>query len=372
MTMKKTTVQDVCSFMDAWAPPSWAYPWDRIGLHTGCPEQTVTRVLVCLTITPTVVATAIRNKTSMIVSHHPLIWEPLKTLRSDDPLTRMYLDLCGAGIACFSAHTNLDIAPGGVNAALAAKLHLQETHVLFKEAHLKQIKLVVFVPKAHQKTLFNALAQAGAGGIGNYTHCSFNTAGVGTFRPEKDAKPFCGTKGTVHEEQEVRLEMLVDKGHLQGALAALRAAHPYEEPAYDIIALENPNNDMGLGLIGLLEKAMSVSDFLKCVQKQLALPHAILYSTSKKKVQKVAVLGGSGGDYVARMPADVDAYVTGDIGYHHAETARLSGLACIDATHYGTELPIVDEIASRLRKTFPAIKVATTKEKQAMGVIAAD
>ncbi len=366
-----TTVRDVCNFMEDWAPAGWAYPWDRVGLHTGNPAQSVERVLVCLTVTKAVVAAAIRNRSSMIVAHHPLIWEPLKHLRSDDPLTKLCLDLCRADIACFAAHTNLDIAPGGVNDALAARLQLRDTHVLFREAHLKQIKLITFVPATHQKAMLKALADAGAGIIGDYTHCSFNTPGTGTFLPDETTNPFTGEKGRINEEAEMRVEMLVDKARLAAVLGALRNAHPYEEPAYDLVSLENMPVEIGLGRIGLLETPLQAAEFVEYVRECLAIPHAILHGSIKRKIRKVAVLGGSGGDYVSRIPLDVDAYVTGDIGYHDAETARLRGVACVDASHYGTELPVIKEITSRLGKSFPEITVHTFAEKRAMGLIAA-
>lgn len=365
-----TTVRDVCNFMEDWAPAGWAYPWDRVGLHTGNPAQSVERVLVCLTVTKAVVAAAIRNRSSMIVAHHPLIWEPLKNLRSDDPLTKLFLDLCRADIACFAAHTNLDIAPGGVNDALAARLRLRDTRVLFREAHLKQIKLITFVPATHQKALLNALADAGAGTIGDYTHCSFNTPGTGTFLPGETTDPFSGDKGRINEESEMRMEMLVDKARLAAVLAALQGTHPYEEPAYDLVSLENVPDEIGLGRIGLLETPLQVEDFLEYVRARLAIPHAILHGSVKRKIRKVAVLGGSGGDYISRIPLDVDAYVTGDIGYHDAETARLRDLTCIDASHYGTELPVIKEITSRMGKAFPKLTLRTFAEKPAMGLIA--
>ncbi|MCK5860921.1 MAG: Nif3-like dinuclear metal center hexameric protein, partial [Candidatus Hydrogenedentes bacterium] len=355
----KTTVHDICSFMETWAPPAWAYPWDRIGLHTGCPAEKVKSVMVCLTVTPSVVAAAIRNNISMIVSHHPLIWNPLKTLRSDNPNTQVCIDLCRANIACFIAHTNLDVAPNGVNAALAAKLQLQETRVLFKEEHLKQTKLITFVPEAQCKSLLTALAEAGAGIIGNYSHCSFHTPGTGTFLPNPKTTPCSGQKNIINEKKEIRLEMRVDNAQLSAVLTVLHTVHPYEEPAFELITLENENKNIGLGLTGLLDSTMRASDFVGYVRRQLSIPHAILYGTRSKKINRVAVLGGSGGDYVDQIPANIDAYITGDIGYHQVETARLSGLTCIDATHYGTELPIVDTIAKKLRKNFPAIRITT-------------
>lgn len=365
----KTTVRDICEFMDVWAPPGWAYSWDKIGLHTGSPQQTVERILLCLTVSPAAVETAIQKNISMIVAHHPLIWDPIKTLRSDIPQNKVYLDLCNAGIACFSAHTNLDIAPDGVNAALAKALQLQETAVLFHEAQLSQVKLVSFVPETHQRILLDALATAGAGVIGNYTHCSFNTSGKGTFLPGREKTPFSGRKGMINEEAEIRVEMLVDRARLHEAISTLRSVHPYEEPAFDIVVLENTPDNIGLGLAGRLKTPMGHKDFVDYVRHQLSIPYVVSYGRSKGKIRNVAVLGGSGGSYISQIPETVDAFVTGDVGYHDAEVARLQNLVCIDATHYGTEFPIVKTMATRLQKAFPAIETRTFKEKSGSGDI---
>lgn len=360
----KVTVRDVCDFMDRWAPPEWAYSWDKPGLHTGNPQQPVERILACLTVTPAVVKTAVKNNISMIVAHHPLIWDPIKTLRSDIPQNKLYLDLCSANIACFSAHTNLDIAPDGVNAALADQLHLQETRVLFRENHLRQVKLATFVPETHQKSLLHALADVGAGIIGDYTHCSFNISGTGTFLPGKASNPFTGKRGVINEEPEIRVEMVVDKAKLPHVLAALHRTHPYEEPAFDIITLENTNANLGLGLQGMLKDPMKLHDFAQYVRQQLSLPYIIVHGRAKQTVRSVAIIGGSGGGYIKQMPDSVDAYVTGDIGYHDAEDARMKDLSCIDATHYGTEQPVIESIATRLHRAFQTLKIQTYKEKR--------
>ena len=203
----------------------------------------------------------------------------------------------------------------------------------------------------------------GAGVIGNYSHCSFNTPGKGTFLPGMNTNPFCGQRGAINEEPEIRLEMLVDKARLHDAIAALRRAHPYEEPAFDLVALENLQRNIGLGLVGELKTPMRHNDFLNYVQQQLSIPFLISHGRNTGKISKVAVLGGSGGSYISRIPNNVDALVTGDVGYHDAEAAHLREFTCIDATHYGTEFPVIKVMAARLHKAFPAVKITTFKEK---------
>jgi len=356
------TVQDICDAIETWAPASLAYEWDKVGLSIGNPRAQVTRVLACLTVTRDTYRAARKAGAQMLVSHHPLIWEPLKALRPDLPHTRLCLDFVQAGIACFAAHTNLDAAPNGVNAALAEALGLRTVRPLLPVPHARQVKLVTFVPDTHLARLREALSEAGAGVIGSYAHCSFSTPGTGTFRPGNSTNPFSGTKGAVNEEPERRFETLVPKSRLAGVLDALFAAHPYEEVAYDIIPLENRDPAIGLGMRGALERTMSLDGFARRVCKALALDHVRIVGAAKTRVRHVAVLGGAGGAEVNALPDDIDVYVTGDVKYHDAQAALDRGLAVIDAGHAGTEQVIVPVIARYLRGRFEALKVTTFEE----------
>ncbi|MDZ4860649.1 MAG: Nif3-like dinuclear metal center hexameric protein, partial [Candidatus Hydrogenedentes bacterium] len=231
------TVQDVCNVMDALAPPALAYSWDRCGLHTGEPDMEVRGVLVALTVTREAFDAARRARAQLIVSHHPLIWEPLKTLRADDPHTRLCLDIAEAGIACFAAHTNLDVVPGGVNTAIAERLKLRNVSPLLPAPQASQLKLVTFVPDTHLAAVRDAVCRAGAGVIGEYSFCSFSAPGIGTFLPGEKSDPFSGRKQVINEEHERRFEILVPRARTAKVLDALRDAHPYDEPAYDLVVL---------------------------------------------------------------------------------------------------------------------------------------
>jgi len=368
-TIMNVTVRDIAAFMDAWAPRTLAYDWDKVGLHTGRPDSAVTGVLACLTITPDAFRAANRAGANMIVAHHPLIWSPLKQLRSDDPQSRLCVEIAASGVACFVAHTNLDLAPGGVNDVLAERLDLQESGPLFPAEHVKQVKLVTFVPAGHVDVLRNALARVGAGVIGKYTHCSFQVEGTGSFRPGCDANPFCGSKGVLSHETELRFEMLLDSGAVEQAVSVLRAVHPYEEPAFDLVPLLNQVSGPGLGRRGLLKKPVGLPEFAALTRKALGLHHVLCYRASKGRVRRVAVLGGSGGGSVADLPDDVDVFVSGDIGYHDVQTAVLRGISCLDAGHAGTELPIVDVIRQRLQREFKGLPVAAYRERP-LGTVA--
>jgi len=359
----KITVKDICAFMEAWAPQELACDWDKVGLHTGSLNHTVTAVLACLTVTPEAVRAAHKAGANMIIAHHPLIWTPLKRLCPDDPQTAICLDLAARKIACLVAHTNLDMAPDGVNDALARRLQLEDCTPLFRNEGLKYYKLISFVPPGHEDAIREALAVAGAGRIGHYTHCSYQSSGMGSFLPGKSASPFSGRKGRLNTEPETRLEMQADSTCLKAVLAALHAVHPYEEPVCDVVPLANSLQGPGLGCRGRLNESMSMKEFARHVRKKLGIPYVQVYAASGKPVRHVAVLGGSGGKSVTELPGNVDVFVSGDIGYHDAQSALLRGLSCIDAGHAGTELPILEVIRLRLRACFRTLPVKVFRER---------
>jgi dinuclear metal center YbgI/SA1388 family protein len=325
-------------------------------LQIGEPGQPVQRVLACLTVTAAAVAKAEQWGAQMIVAHHPILFSALKTLRTDDPHTRLCLRLAAGNIACFAAHTNLDVVPGGVNALLAEMLGLENIVPLIPSPKASQVKLVTFVPETHRAALREALCQAGAGVIGEYAECTFSTPGTGTFRPGDGARPFSGSKGKLNEEPELRLETLVAKAVLPQVLQALRAAHPYEEPAFDIVTLENRDRRFGLGARGTLARPMALRAFAESVRQSLKLSHVRMVGEPGRKVQQIAVCGGAGGGEILALPRDVDVYVTGDLKYHEADAAQERGLALIDAGHDGTERNIATAIARHLKKAVPGLE----------------
>lgn len=355
-------VRDVITLMDQWAPPDLAYSWDRAGLATGDPDAEVSRVLVCLTVTRDAFKAARKAKADMIVAHHPLIWDPITTLRRDDARAALSLDIAEAGVACYSAHTNLDIVPGGVNHVLADRLNLTRLRPLFPPKHAGQIKLVTFIPETHLAEVRDAVCTAGAGVIGDYTHCSFSTPGIGTFRPGVGATPFSGSKFQVNQEPEMRFEVILPKARLGDVLAALNEAHPYEEVAYDLFPLLNTDPDISLGLRGELNKAVSLAALAEQVRSALDITHVRCSGDAKRKVKQIAVMGGAGGGSTPQVPGDVDVFVTGDVKYHEAVDAAERGLAVIDAGHHGTEKWIVPAIADYLKKAGGNLKVSRYME----------
>ncbi len=347
---KTVTVEGVCAAMEELAPPHLNFSWDKGGLMVGNPSVEVHCVLVALTVSGDVVREAVRRRADMIVSHHPLIWEPLSSLRWDEPKSRVCLELATAGIACYSAHTCLDVAVDGVNDVLARKIGLQDIMPMFTVPQSRQVKLVTFVPESHLDSVRSAVCQAGAGVIGEYTYCSFSTAGVGTFMPSDKANPFSGKKKQLNEEPERRFEVILLEGDLARVLAALRQAHPYEEPAYDIVLLGNHDSRIALGRRGVLRESLTLAAFAERLTQLLDVSAVRVVGDARKLVRHVGVIGGSAGTYLKDTPKDVDVMVTGDVRYHDALDAQERGLAVIDVGHAAGERCVVPWVARFLRK----------------------
>lgn len=350
-------VREVMRILSEFAPEAYAYPWDRVGLRVGDPDASVRGILVVLSVTPAAVAAARKARANLIVAHHPPIWEPLKVLRTDDPETRLLLQMARAGIACYAAHTNLDVVPGGVNTVLAGRVGIEKPRVLFPAPHAGMVKLVAFVPESHLAPVRDAVCTAGAGVIGDYTHCSFSSEGIGTFLPGEGTNPFSGKKRVVNEEPERKFEVLVPKARLSPVLAALFKAHPYEEVAYDLVELANPADDIGLGLVGELPEAMKLDAFAEHVRARLGVSHVRLAGARVRRVKTVAVMGGSGGGEIGKVPPGIDAYVTGDVKYHDALLAEDKGFAVIDGGHHGTEQPMIPVWAKWLRSRLKGVGI---------------
>jgi dinuclear metal center YbgI/SA1388 family protein len=341
-------VGDIQRFLEDWAPPWAAEERDNVGLHLGDPAQRATHVLVALDVTPEVVREAIRKKAQLIVSHHPLLFRPPRSLRTDHVLGAMVHALARSGIAVLSAHTNLDFAPDGVSFALAARLGL--TNVRFLH-HLQDrlAKLVVFVPESHVEQVAAAMARAGAGIIGQYSDCSYRIAGTGTFRGSARTRPHLGKPLRLERVNEIRLEMLLPRVISERVIAAMKAAHPYEEVAYDLYNVQNSSPNAGEGVIGELPRPMTLKAFLGRVKKSLDARLVRFTGEVASRIQRIALCGGAGALLLeAAISARADAFLTADIRYHTFHEAN-GRIILIDAGHYETEHVILQPLAERLR-----------------------
>ena len=342
------TCGELYDFIDSQFPFALQESWDNSGLLVGSREQDADKVLLTLDITSSVVREANALGAQLIISHHPVIFRPLASLSPDD----VPYQLAQAGIAALCMHTNFDIATGGLNTALAARLGLADTcplHVTAREAYKK---IVVFVPKGHEDAVYRAMAQAGAGCVGAYDGCAFFGEGMGSFRPLEGAQPFIGTPGEQEQTPEVRIEMVCAPAKIGTVIRAMRAAHPYEEPAFDILTTDALYEENGLGQIGTLQTAMDPRAFARFVKEKLQAG-GVRVSAGNRPVLTVAVCGGSGGDELMRaVHAGADAYVTGDVKHHEWLLAREYGITLIDAGHFSTENQAIPVLRKLLDDTF--------------------
>ena len=342
-------IQDLIGLIHTDYPPSLAEDWDNVGLQVGDPAAPLERVLIALDVTAATLAEAESCNVQAIVSHHPLIFRPLKSLSALDPNSRLLMRAISANIAIIAAHTNLDCGADGLNDWLAARLGIEDAQPL-QGANSPLYKLVVYVPVGHEEAVESALFAAGAGTIGAYDHCSFTTPGTGRFRPGAVSTPFIGTTGEESTPQEIRIETLVPAERVTKVLDKLRKAHPYEEPAYDLLLLQNRRNDLGLGRIGRLPQALPLHDYARQIAAALGTDTLRLVGDPQRMVRKVACCGGSGASLIfdtQRQGADL--LVTGDIKYHDARNALDLGLALVDAGHFATEVLMVAGLAKKLR-----------------------
>ena len=362
------TVRDVIAALDDWAPPGLAQSYDNTGLQVGDPGTLVTGGLVALDLTHAVLDEANARGANLVVTHHPLLFKPLRRLAPGPGPSGLAYRLAAEGVAHVAVHTNLDAIRGGVSFALAEQLGLEDLRSL-QPLEGALLKLVTFVPASHEAAVRDALGEAGAGRIGRYRDCAFGVRGTGTFRPGEDARPFTGTApGALETADEVRLETVVERARLAGVLRALHAAHPYEEVAYDLVPVEQASTQAGLGAVGELAETETGEAFLRRVCARLGEPAVRFAGDLGRPVRRVAVCGGSGSDLLAdALRAGADAYVTADVTYHRffeAEAARgAPALLYVDAIHYATERCAEDLLLRFLSAGFPEAAWARTETR---------
>jgi len=351
MTKRKTVrIQDVGGLINNLYPQSLAEDWDNVGLQLGDSSASVERILVCLDVDEQVIARAEEVGAQLVISHHPLIYRPLKKITPSDEAGRAIFRAMRQGIAVISAHTNLDRAKNGLNDWLAAQLGLQKTTPL-EQAVADLIKLVVFVPFGHEEVVRDALFSAGAGEIGDYDRVSFQSPGRGGFRCGAETTPFIGNPGEDEVVEELRLEVVLPKALTAKVVHKLLKAHPYEEVAFDLYPLVNQRTDVGLGRIGWLAAPLDLAEFLAQIKNNLSLKHLRIAGQCKGAIHKVAVCGGSGASMIsAALRQGADCLVTGDVKYHDAQRARFENLLLIDAGHFGTEILMVQQMSEQLRR----------------------
>lgn len=342
--------QEIIRLFETWSPKKLAcMENDPIGLAIGTLNKPVSNVLVTLDVNDAVVNEAIEKGCELIIAHHPPIFRKLANIRTDNPAGALYEKLIKHDVAVYAAHTNLDVATGGVNDLLADALQLQNCTILEQTYSEKLMKLVVFEQIANAEALRTALMQAGAGGIGDYKGCSFTTVGEGRFMPQQGANPTKGEVGTYHVEQEARIEVVFPQSLKNRVLKSMLNTHSYEEPAYDLYAMDIDTNEMGLGRVGRLAEPMTLAQFAEHVKEALDVPAVRIVGSKDAIISKVAVVGGDGNKYIyAAKRAGADVFVTGDMYFHTAQDAEAIGLHIVDPGHH-VEKVMIPGVANKMR-----------------------
>ncbi|MYL19798.1 Nif3-like dinuclear metal center hexameric protein [Halobacillus litoralis] len=333
--MTKVTAGQIIKTFEKWAPKSFAYDWDNVGLQVGSLNKPVENVMVTLDVVESVVDEAVEKKVDLIIAHHPLLFVKLHQINVDTPKGRVVQKLIKHDITVYAAHTNLDVAEGGVNDVMADLLEVKDRRPLIPTETEKLVKLAVFVPDSHLEVVRDAVSGAGAGFIGDYSHCTYQVSGEGTFKPQEGTNPFIGEQGRLEQVREKRLETIVPQEKLSEVLQAMANAHPYEEAAYDLYPLLNEGRTFGIGRVGQLEEPVSLKDFADKVKERFHVSHVRVAGNMEKTIKTVALLGGSGEKYIHKAKrSGADVYVTGDMTFHMTQDAVEMGLNVIDPGHH--------------------------------------
>lgn len=348
------------------APKSWAEDWDNVGLLVGDFSTPVERVLLTLDGTLNVLQEAKERGAQLIVAHHPILFRPLKNLRSDNQAARLPIQLIQSGIAYYAAHTNLDQSSYSSSWTLGTSLGLQKMDYLSQTESERLVKLVTYVPQTHAEVVRQALATAGVGeGITdgphgkNYSECFFTAEGVGIFRPLVGSNPAIGELGELTRVEETRLESILPERLIDRAVKALKKAHPYEEPAFDLIPLRNAGRPRGYGVVGYLGQPETLEVLRKNVHESLKMtapeqmkqePGIRMTGNPDRKIRKVAIVNGSGGSFIPKaLFKGADLLITGDVDHHGALDALEAGMAVMDIGHFWSEAPMIKTLSESLK-----------------------
>lgn len=346
--MKKVNGYQVIEVFEKWSPKRLAFEGDPIGLHIGQLSRPVEKVLVTLDVNEQVVDEAVEKGANLIIAHHPPLFRPVKSIQTDTAQGRMIEKCITHQISVYAAHTNLDIAAGGVNDMLASRLGIEQTEPIEVTHTEHLVKLAVFCPLENADELRAELARAGAGAIGDYKGCSFSSQGIGRFTPEEGANPVIGAVGKPELVDEERIEVIFPESLQSKVVKTMFAAHPYEEPAFDLFSLKQETNEQGIGRVGSLTEAVSLKQFAEHVKEAFGVPALRFVGDPEKPVKKVAVLGGDGNKYIgAAKRKGADVLVTGDLYYHVAQDAEAIDLAVVDPGH-NVEKIMIEGVAEKM------------------------
>lgn len=346
-------VKDIMSFMESIAPKNYAMEWDRIGLQIGSPQKEVKRIMVTLEINADVLQEAVDKEVDLIISHHPLIFKSISKIDFEDTKGVIIQKIIQEDLHVYVSHTNMDVAPSGLNQHIAEKIGLKNIGVLSPSDIKPYYKFIVYVPETHKEKIIEAINKGGGGHIGNYSHCTFRTSGIGTFKPEEGSNPFLGKKDKMEKVEEIKIETIVERKDIPNLLNKVQQAHPYEEVVYDLFPLEIPLANVGLGRIGELSGTQSLVTFIQHLKNILQLKEVKYVGDLYHEISKVAILNGSGGDYIEEATkAGADCFITGDVKYHEAQDAMGGDMSILDIGHYDSEIIFREFIKTQLENRF--------------------
>ncbi|SHK06953.1 Nif3-like dinuclear metal center hexameric protein [Tepidibacter formicigenes] len=351
-------VKDIIKVFEKKYPKDLAYNWDNVGLMIGDLNSKVEKILVTLEATIEVVNEAVEKNVDLIITHHPFLFKGLKNINKNTPKGNCIYKLIQNNISVYSAHTNFDIAYNGLNDAIANILDLEDIKILDKTYVEKLYKIAIYTPISHEESVRDAMAKAGAGHIGKYSHCTFNTKGIGTFMPLDNSNPYIGSKDNLEKVEEIKIETICKQQDLNKVVNEMLKVHPYEEVAYDIYKLKNEGEKYGLGRIGLVKENMTLGVFAQTVKEKLNLKDLRFVGNPNKEIKKVAIVSGSGAEFISKAyNKGADVLITGDVKYHDAQDALEIGMGVIDAGHFGSENIFSDVVVEYLSDKLSSVNV---------------
>ncbi|MFT4094415.1 MAG: Nif3-like dinuclear metal center hexameric protein [Niabella sp.] len=353
------TIQQITSYLETIAPPALQESYDNAGLLTGNAGWECTGILCCLDSIEAVIDEAIGKNCNLVVAHHPIIFGGLKKITGKNYIERAVIKAIKNDIAIYAIHTNLDNILQGVNGKIAEKLGLKNLKILSPKSN-QLLKLYFCVPASHASKVMNALFETGAGNIGNYSECSFRVNGLGTFRPNNQANPFSGEKGKRYEDEELKIEILFP-AHLEAEIVYnLKASHPYEEVAYEVIRLNNFHQEIGSGITGEYDHPLAEDIFLQKLKDTFHLHNLKHTRKTGKLIKKVSICGGAGVFLLKdAINCKSDVYITSDIKYHEFFNAD-GRILLVDIGHYESEQYTIELLAHLLEQKFPNFAVLKT------------
>lgn len=359
---------DIIEKLEQLSPVHYASSWDNIGLLAGRREKEVNTIFVALDATDEIIEEVIQKKADMLITHHPLIFSPLKKITTDDFIGRRVVKLLQHDIAYYAMHTNFDVS---TMAGLSADyIELKEQQVLEPVYAPSYEKLSVFVPVKQADMVREAILEAGGGFIGNYSHCSFNTQGTGTFKPLEGTHPFIGTTGFLEQVEEIKIETIARKEEISVIIEAMLKAHPYEEPAYDIYPLENKGKTAGFGRIGTLSEEMTLAQCAAFVKERFQISSVKVFGDLTASVQRAAISPGSGKSMILpSIKSGAQVLITGDIDHHDGIDAAARGLCIIDGGHYGIESIFLSFMQNYLSKIYPQLTIEAEQVKNPFQIL---